>query len=60
MNTGAKEIQQVNPGEPNKQPKHQAPTISSIDKSLSLNRHRVWISTHQRAIKEESKVAIRD
>ena len=24
-----------------KQPKHQAPTISSIDKSLSRNRHRV-------------------
>ena len=38
---GAKEIQQVNPGGPDKQPKHQAPTISSIDKSLSRNRHRV-------------------
>ena len=41
MNTGAKEIQQVNPGEPNEQPKYQAPIISSIDKSLSRNRHRV-------------------
>ena len=41
LNTGAKEIQQVNPGGPNKQPKHQAPTISSIDKSLSRNLHRV-------------------
>ena len=29
-----KEIQQVNPGAADKQPKHQAPTISSIDKSL--------------------------
>ena len=37
LNTGAKEIQQVNPGGPDKQPKHQAPTISSIDKSLSRN-----------------------
>ena len=26
---------------PDKQPKHQAPTISSIDKSLSRNHHRV-------------------
>ena len=33
LNTGAKEIQQVNPGRPDKMPKHQAPTISSIDKS---------------------------
>ena len=41
LNTGAKEIQQVNPGGPDKQPKHQAPTISSIDKSLSRNHHRV-------------------
>ena len=60
MNTGAKEIQQVNPGGPDKQPKHQAPTISSIDKSLSRNHHRVWSPTHRRAIKEESKVANRD
>ena len=57
MNTGAKEIQQVNPGGPDKQPKHQAPTISSIDKSLSRNHHRVWSPTHRRAFKEESKVA---
>ena len=41
LNAGVKEIQQVNPGGPDKQPKHQAPTISSIDKSLSQNRHRV-------------------
>ena len=32
---GAKEIHQVNPSGPNKQPMHQAPTISSMDKSLS-------------------------
>ena len=60
LNTGAKEFQQVNPGGPDKQPKHQAPTISSIDKSLSRNHHRVWSSTHRRAIKEESKVANHD
>ena len=36
-----REIQQVNPSGPDKQPKHQAPTISSIDKSLSRNRDRV-------------------
>ena len=42
------------------QPKLQAPTISSIDKSLSRNRHRVWSPTHRRAIKEESKIANRD
>ena len=41
LNTGAKEIQQVNPIGPDKQPKHQTPTISSIDKSLSWNHHRV-------------------
>ena len=51
---------QVNPGGPDKQPKHQASTISSIDKSLSRNHHRVFIPTHRRAIKEESKVANRD
>ena len=39
--TRAKEIQQVNPGGPDKQQKHQAPTISSIEKSLSWNYHRV-------------------
>ena len=38
------------------QPKHQTPTISPIDKSLSRNRHRVWFPTHRRAIKEESNV----
>ena len=41
LNTGEKEIQQVNPGGPDKQPKYQAPTISSIDKSLSRNRQMV-------------------
>ena len=60
LNTGAKEIQQVNPDGPDKQPKHQAPTISSIDKSLSRHHHRVRRPTHLRAIKEESKVANRD
>ena len=53
-------MQQVNSGGPYKQPKHQAHLISSIDKSLSQNRHRVWSPTHWRAIKEESKVANRD
>ena len=48
------------PGGPDKQPKHKAPTISSIDKFLSRNHHRVLSSTNQRAIKEESKVANRD
>ena len=33
--------------------------ISSIDKSLSQNRHSVLSPTHQRAIKEESKAANR-
>ena len=41
LNTRAKEIQQVNPGGPEKQPQHQVPTISSTDKSLSRNHHRV-------------------
>ena len=41
LNTRVKEIQQVNPGGPDKQPKYRAPTISSIDKSLSRNHHRV-------------------
>ena len=40
-NTRAKEIQQVHPGVPNKQPKHQAPTISSIDNFLSRNHNEV-------------------
>ena len=31
----------------------------SIDKFLSRNRNKVWILTHQRAVKEESKVANR-
>ena len=56
LNTRAKEIQQVNPGGSDKQLKHQAPTISSIDMSLNWNRHRVSILTHRRAIKEESKL----
>ena len=41
LNTKAKEIQQENPSGPDKQPKHRAPTISSIDKSLSGNHQRV-------------------
>ena len=41
LNTRAKYIQQVNPCGPDKQPKHQAPTISSIDKYLSWNRQSV-------------------
>ena len=41
LNTGAKEIQQVNPGGPDNRQANQAPTISSIDQSLSRNRHRV-------------------
>ena len=66
LDTGGKEIQQVNPGGPDKQPEHEVPTISSIpiissiDKYLSRNRHRVSIPTHRRAIKEESKVADHD
>ena len=60
MNTGAKEIQQANPGRPDKQPKHQASNILSIDKSPSRNRHRVRSTTHQHAIKEESKATNRD
>ena len=50
------EIQQVNP----RGPKHQDPPILSIDKPLSLKRHRVCSPTHRRAIKEESKVVICD
>ena len=42
-------------------PKHQGPIISSIDRSLSRNRHRVWKSDPPaRHYKEESKVANRD
>ena len=48
------------PRGPEKQPKHQAPTISSMDESLSRYRHWVWSPTHRRVIKEESKVANRD
>ena len=35
-------------------------TISSIDKSIRRNPHRVLSPTHRRAIKEERKVANRD
>ena len=38
--------------------RHQAPTLYSIDKSLSRNSHSVWGVTRQPAIKEESKVVI--
>ena len=41
LNTGAKEILQVNPGGPDKQTKYQAPTISSTDKCLGQNHQRV-------------------
>ena len=37
LNTGAKEIQQLGPGGPGKQPKHQAPTTSSTDKILGYD-----------------------
>ena len=37
--------------------KHQAPTISSIAKSISRNRHRVWSPARRRAIKEESEIS---
>ena len=40
--------------------KTSGPTISSIDKSLSQNRHRVNSPTHWRANKEESKDANHD
>ena len=53
-------MQQVNPGGPDKQPKHQAPTISSIDKSLSQNHQRFCSPTHWPANYEESKVANSD
>ena len=56
LNTGAEEIQQW----AWQQPKHQALTISSIDKSFSLIPHRVWSPTLRRAIKEESNVANRN
>ena len=39
---------------------YEAPTISSIDKSLSRNPHSIWSPTHQCAIKEENKVANHD
>ena len=60
LNTRAKEIKQVHPSWPDKQPKHQTPTISSIDKSLSPNCHRVLSPTQRRANKEESKVINHD
>ena len=31
--------------------------MSSVDKTLSRNRHRIWSPTYRRATKEESKVA---
>ena len=60
LNTRAKEFQQVNPEGPYNSQKHQASTISSIDKYLSWNRHRVWSSTLRCAMRKESKVANRD
>ena len=44
----------------NKHLNYQAPTILSIDKSLSQNRHRGCRLIHWRAIKEEIKVANSD
>ena len=51
--TGAKEIQQVSPG---KQPKHQAPTISSIDKSLSRNHQRSEVRSTGVQLKRKAKL----
>ena len=42
------------------QAQHYALTLSSIDKYLSKNRHRVLGLTSPRAMKEESNVANRD
>ena len=41
LNAEANEIQQVNHGGPDNSQKHHAPTISSIDQSLSQNCHGV-------------------
>ena len=60
LNIGAKEIHQVESGGTDNSQKYQAPTISSIDKYLSQNRHRACRLTHRRAVKEESKVVTRD
>ena len=48
----------VNPRLARPQTQHQAPAISSIDKSLSRSRHRVCGPTRRRAIKGESKVKV--
>ena len=59
LNTRAKEIQQVNPGGPDKQPKHQAPTISSIDKSLKSEPSKsLMFHPRRRAIKEVQSVIL--
>ena len=42
------------------QTQHQALNLSSIDKSLNQNRHRIWGHTCRRAIKEVYEVANRD
>ena len=42
------------------QTQHQALTHSSIDTSLSQNRHGVWVQSRQHAIKEEIQVANHD
>ena len=36
---------------------HQAPTLSSTDKSLSRNRHRAGSPTHRRSLKRKAKLA---
>ena len=41
LNTGAKEIEKINPDGPDNSQKHQAPTISSIDKSLRQNQFKL-------------------
>ena len=51
LNIGAKEIQRGHPGGPDNSQNYQAPTMSSIYKSSSWNRHRVSSPTHWRAIK---------
>ena len=56
---GSKQIQ-VKPRWAQRQTQHQAPIISSIDKSLNRYHHRVCRPTHWRAMKEESRVANRD
>ena len=58
-NTGAKEIQQLNPGGPNNKQKSSGPNqLKQI--ALCRGHHWVWRPVHRRAIKEGSKVINRD